>query len=241
MRTWSGVVGAANDISEWTTFRSKTISGETRVWGLTIPGLFHISVPQTVYNGTMVNTFVPYFTFMESLAALDSQRLGKQRVEAAQILDALDGKTRGWANHPAARMWRGYEEALQLYHDCCIRRWVYRGYANNMPFRWKGTVDDHVWLPPWWDVGAVQHSHRCNLMRKDPDWYCQFVWKGVDPRTPYHWPDNEEYIACGYKPRKAHALSQDSLLNYPSLRLDHEYEKRKQDRATAFASRRHKT
>lgn len=41
----------------------------------------------------MVNTFLPYACFVKSAKALDYKRLGKQRVEAFQIINILDNKT----------------------------------------------------------------------------------------------------------------------------------------------------
>lgn len=49
-----------------------------------------------------MQTFLPYPSFAESARVLDRQRLGKQRVEVLQLLRALTGQTKGWANHPAA-------------------------------------------------------------------------------------------------------------------------------------------
>jgi hypothetical protein len=63
----------------------------------------------------MVNTFLPFPQFTKSAQALDYKRLGKQRVEAWQILQALRGETKGWTNHPATKMWRGHEKALCEY------------------------------------------------------------------------------------------------------------------------------
>ena len=60
----------------------------------------------------MVNTFLPYPDFVKSAKILDYKRLGKQRVEAWQILRALRGETKGWRNHPATNLWRGHEKAL---------------------------------------------------------------------------------------------------------------------------------
>ncbi len=41
-----------------------------------------------------MQTFLPYPDFKESFRALDSKRLGKQRVEAFQILNAIMGRPR---------------------------------------------------------------------------------------------------------------------------------------------------
>jgi len=62
-----------------------------------------------------VQTFLPYADFAATASVLDPSRLGKQRVEAPQIVRAVTVPGYGWRHHPAARMWRGYEEALGAY------------------------------------------------------------------------------------------------------------------------------
>lgn len=42
-----------------------------------------------------MQTFLPYKSFVKSAACLDMRRLGKQRVEAKQILMALTGESKG--------------------------------------------------------------------------------------------------------------------------------------------------
>lgn len=155
-----------------------------------------------------MQTFLPYPSFKKSAEALDYQRLGKQRVEAKQILDALYGIKAGWANHPAVKMWRGYEGALTAYYNCCIQEWIKRGYKNNMR-RCLITMDDIV-LPPWFG-GKIHKSHRLALKYKalqslqlknkhgTIEWYDHFEWEAVpDSYLPqlyagesfpgYHWP-----------------------------------------------------
>ena len=70
---------------------------------------------------------------------LDYRRLGKQRVEAYQILNVLSGKgkknkngTVAWSNHPAVKMWKGYEKALALYGYTMCLEWKYRGYKDSL-------------------------------------------------------------------------------------------------------------
>ena len=81
-----------------------------------------------------MQTFLPYSNFSKSLSVLDWRRLGKQRVEAHQVLNVLLGRTntQGWRNHPITRMWDGYEDALKLYFNLCVKEWISRGYNNNM-------------------------------------------------------------------------------------------------------------
>ena len=62
-----------------------------------------------------MQTFLPFSDFDASAHALDVKRLGKQRVETIQIVRALTVPDYGWRSHPAALMWKGYEEALGRY------------------------------------------------------------------------------------------------------------------------------
>lgn len=131
-----------------------------------------------------MQTFLPLDDFFGSVQVLDDKRLGKQRVEALQILNALEGRSRGWVNHPAVRMWRGYEDALRVYHDDCISEWISRGFKNTMPFL---SVGGGVLLPPWFGDEAFHASHRSNLLRKDPEFYGWYGWS--EPHDlPYVWP-----------------------------------------------------
>ena len=62
-----------------------------------------------------MQTFLPYPSFTESAAVLDGPRLGKQRVEAFQLLRALTVPDYGWRHHPAAKMWAHRVPALVAY------------------------------------------------------------------------------------------------------------------------------
>ena len=81
-----------------------------------------------------MQTFLPYSDSRRSAKCLDYKRLGKQRVEAAQIYKVVSGARNvgGWVNHPAVTMWRGYKDALAVYHNEMIDEWVARGYNNTM-------------------------------------------------------------------------------------------------------------
>ena len=77
-----------------------------------------------------LQTFLPFPDFAASANALDQRRLGKQRVEALQVLRALTTPGYGWRHHPAVRMWKGYEEALGNYGVTVCRTWYSRGFAD---------------------------------------------------------------------------------------------------------------
>ncbi len=131
-----------------------------------------------------VQTFLPYPNFADSLDCLDYRRLGKQRVEAYQIINALEGKSKGWVKHPATRMWADNVEALKLYCNIAIDKWLARGYKNTMKFYY---VRDKVTMPSWIGDLNLHASHRSNLLRKDPEFYGQYGWN--DPHDlEYVWP-----------------------------------------------------
>lgn len=137
-----------------------------------------------VHMETTLQTFLPFPNFAVSAMLLDQKRLGKQRLECQQILSALRNGG-GWRNHPAVKMWRGHEQALELYHDACIREWIRRGYVNTMALRLPPL--DSVTMPDWLGEGGFHASHRSQLLAKDPEWYGRFGWTEV-PGLPYVWP-----------------------------------------------------
>ena len=63
-----------------------------------------------------MQTFLPYDTFEESATVLDYRRLGKQRVEGMQIINAIENPNKqGWQNHQIVIM-------LSLIHISRCRR-----------------------------------------------------------------------------------------------------------------------
>lgn len=140
-----------------------------------------------------MNTFLPYKDFAYSARVLDRQRLGKQRLEVLQLLRALRGQTKGWANHPAARMWRGYENALVVYGIEVCDEWRSRGYADTCAAKITELyrVEEPWALPPWLGDEAFHASHRSNLLRKDAVWYGQYGW-AERPGLEYVWPTTDQ-------------------------------------------------
>lgn len=129
-----------------------------------------------------MQTFLPYSSFGMSAKVLDNKRLGKQRVEVLQILNALK-KGGGWVNHPAVKMWRGYEVALENYGCYIVQEWLQRGFENSIKF----SFSTYRKLPPWMGNEGFHRSHQSNLLRKDKDHYGQF-FKDVPDNLPYVWP-----------------------------------------------------
>lgn len=139
-----------------------------------------------------MQTFLPYADFEKSANVLDWRRLGKQRVESMQILNSLRTGG-GWKNHPAVKMWRGYETALTVYMNTMITEWIRRGYNNTMKIV---CVNSNVEMPPWFGDDTFHASHRSNLLRKAPKYYEQFGWS--EPcNLPYVWPVTDYTLSIG--------------------------------------------
>lgn len=150
--------------------------------------------PARLRNDERVQTFLPYPDFHLSAQVLDPLRLGKQRVEAMQVLNALGRTTGGWLNHPAVRMWRGYEDALVLYALAMCDTWRALGRADTvreqMLERCPGgepPAVSRVAFPTWLGDEAFHRSHQSNLVRKDPAYYAP-RFPGVPSDLPYVWP-----------------------------------------------------
>jgi hypothetical protein len=132
-----------------------------------------------------MQTFLPYYDFWRSAVTLDYKRLGKQRSEGLQILNAMYDDTNSWHEHVAVRMWQGYEDCLRFYLNWIIREWIRRGYKNSLAY---SEIPDDFPIPQWLFDERLALSHRCNLMRKDSVYYSQFKWKHIDVDAPYWWP-----------------------------------------------------
>jgi hypothetical protein len=148
-----------------------------------------------------MQTFTPYSDFEASARALDSKRLGKQRVEVVQIVRALTVPGYAWASHPAVLMWQGYEEALGRYGLTVCEIWVERGFGDTCAdtitadLLAAGVTDIRTYaglfnaqlLPPWLFDLDLLRSHQSALVRKDPGHY-RNRFSEVPDDLPYVWP-----------------------------------------------------
>jgi hypothetical protein len=148
-----------------------------------------------------MQTFLPYADFAQTAAVLDPRRLGKQRVEVLQIMRAVIVPDYGWRHHPAAKQWKGYEEALAAYGVAICREWCRRGHADTCEVKIRDELaqlgitevreQDELAtagaLPPWLGDEDFHRSHRSSLLNKDPEWYGD-VFTDVPPDLPYVWP-----------------------------------------------------
>ena len=151
-----------------------------------------------------MQTFLPYADFAASAAALDDRRLGKQRVEALQIIRALTRETYGWKHHPAVLMWAGYELALASYGLAICAEWVARGRADTCAATMaadlsaaglpgpiaQSALRSDTELPGWLGDERLHRSHQASLVRKDPSFYAA-KFPDADPDLPYFWPTHK--------------------------------------------------
>ncbi|MEV6492811.1 MSMEG_6728 family protein [Actinoplanes sp. NPDC051633] len=149
-----------------------------------------------------MQTFLPYPDFIASATALDVRRLGKQRVEAIQVLRGLTWPTYGWRHHPAVKMWHGYEEALTRYGLDVCAVWCATGRADTCAatlvtdlgagtaVRTQAQLAAAGDLPPWLGDADVHRSHQSALLRKDPNHYGA-LFPGVPDDLPYVWPASD--------------------------------------------------
>ncbi|MDQ4133960.1 MAG: MSMEG_6728 family protein [Actinomycetota bacterium] len=149
-----------------------------------------------------MQTFLPDPDFDTTARFLDSRRLGKQRVEALQILRALTRDKYGWKAHPAVLMWAGYEEALVAYALAMCAEWRRRGYPDTVAativadfrsacrtdqVRAQAVLRSAHEVPPWLCEERLHESHRSALVGKDPSYY-RPLFPGVPDDLPHVWP-----------------------------------------------------
>lgn len=143
-----------------------------------------------------MQTFLPYPDFRQSAAALDTARLGKQRVEALHILRALVIPEYSWLAHPAVRMWMGNIPALTLYGLAMVDEWTSRGHPDNTrenitEFAPQAAHPDYaskIAMPKWLGDPDFHLAHRSNLLRKEPKFYGS-AFPGIAADLGYVWPE----------------------------------------------------
>lgn len=146
-----------------------------------------------------MQTFLPFPNYAQTARVLDRQRLRIQRVEVVQILNALhdvrkdENKPPAYANHPATKMWAGFEAQLCEYGLVMCEEWIERGYRDSCKTKIEyhmeaATAADFTMdLPPWMGDHDFHRAHQSNLIRKDPEYYTRY-FPDVPDNLPYIWP-----------------------------------------------------
>lgn len=152
-----------------------------------------------------MQTFLPYSDFKLSADSIDKKRCFCQLKEAKQILCQLrannlpdtwviskDYINQRYKNHPAVKMWFGYEELLKLYYnqflDCCLIK------HNIKTVMLKLEITESFNKKPFWLGNEQFHrSHRARLIEKSKEFYLPLFPN--DERYnfgKYWWPDMEK-------------------------------------------------
>ena len=121
---------------------------------------------------------------------MDNKRLGKQRVEVLQILNALTNpEAKGWRNHPCTNMWRGHELWLVRYGIVVCEEWRRRGFQDTVldKLAERGRALAESMAPGWLGDERLHASHRAKLLSKDSEFYGQFGWL-EEPSSEAYWP-----------------------------------------------------
>lgn len=139
-----------------------------------------------------MQTFLPVSDYLQSMRCLDKSRLGNQVWREGITL--IRG---GWKNHPASKMWRGYEYHLGLYLLAGLEVLKERGKEYpQVKEKVLIEMDKHknTGVPSWFGDEKLHSSHRRALLFKNYEWYKQFNWKEL-PDVPnekgklnYFWP-----------------------------------------------------
>jgi hypothetical protein len=168
-----------------------------------------------------MQTFLPFDDFSRSAQALDDRRLGKQRVEALQVLRALTRPVYGWKSHPVVLQWEGYEEALVAYALEVCAEWNRRGFADTVAASITAELKDATGttvvrsqldlagagaLPPWLGDDAFHAGHRSALAAKEPAYYRERFPDWPDD-IPYFWPVRSEAVVARDRAKAARAAA----------------------------------
>lgn len=134
----------------------------------------------------MVNTFILTNSPKKCVVLLDYRRLGKQRIEAKQIIDVIEKGNGGWSNHPVTKMWKDNIIGLKYYFNCCVDEWISRGYKNTME-KYEIEFTEESDILPWFYYNKqTQESFKASLLRKDTKYYTDKI------------SCEEEYLKHGY-------------------------------------------
>lgn len=137
-----------------------------------------------------MQVFLPETNFQRCAEVLDYKRLVKQLLEGRQIMSVLAGESpsNAWKNHPAVKMFAGYEHDLYFYLKAIRNEMQQRGYKweNNWAViqdTYKRNFVDQPYEIPFWMLdedmyGRIITTHRGRLWEKDREYYAQYQTEG---------------------------------------------------------------
>lgn len=126
-----------------------------------------------------MQVFVPYPEPINCVNALDPVRRRKQLTELNQIIDAIEGKSEAWKNHPVTKMYAPYKEWLCRYR-LCFKKWFDGAPAQA---EWWSRHADMV--RPKFLTEEFCDQHKRRLYTKNPELYPQFASYGTSEENWY--------------------------------------------------------
>ncbi|MEM0440380.1 MAG: pyrimidine dimer DNA glycosylase/endonuclease V [Candidatus Caldarchaeum sp.] len=127
--------------------------------------------------------FRPYVDWRKSAAVLDDLRLGKQRVEAKQVLNAFFRKLgyirdglKGWLSHPIVILYynngKPYIDDVVGFFYACVDEWKRRGKQSNVNLDDIQQYIEKTEKTPGTPVNRIHEiEYRRILLVKDPKHY----------------------------------------------------------------------
>lgn len=125
-----------------------------------------------------MQVFVPYSSPIEVAKCLDRKRLYKQVLECRQILNAISGISKAWANHPVVKMYSKHKMWLYYYMNC-LACFCYGGPSQY----WSDLADMYK---PFFLTEEFQVQHRRRLYTKSLELYPQFAKYGTSEENWYY-------------------------------------------------------
>ena len=139
-----------------------------------------------------MNVFV-IDTPLETAKCLDARRLNKQIIECKQIIKAINGETKAWANHPAVKMYKDHQEWLKLYMGCLN---AYRLNNINAAEHLSNYADT---MRPQFHTQKYFDQMKRRLYTKNNNYYSQWKYLGESDVNMYHVDGEWLYYQNGKK------------------------------------------
>jgi hypothetical protein len=144
-----------------------------------------------------MQTWITDYDFYKSASNLDTKRLGSQIYEGIHILaslldvnDKLVNPKRNVKNHPAAKLWIGYEKELLFYIHEHLWFWFGKNYSSIINYEnYKILLHVLGWCSAKtlnWITDNLIQTHRSALIQKNPDHYRR-IWPDCPTNLKMHY------------------------------------------------------
>lgn len=135
-----------------------------------------------------MNVFITNISPLETAKNLDKRRLFKQIIESIQILDALEGRSEAWRNHPATLQYAEHIDWLKAYSECLLT------YREGFTTRANKADKTAQLLTPAFHNEDFFNQMKRRLFTKDPEHYAQWSDLGTSDENWYWSPAEGKII-----------------------------------------------